>query len=225
MSACRLLSGPGRDLCGQDGDCSAVHTVCLGDICAAGAGAGFNQCSTDAECARGRHLECFRNSCVMRPGAGSNLCGKDADCAKTHGECRFGSCVAMPGPGTGVCDSDIDCRLRSASLHPPDIAIPETKVLYGAASRMFAGLLEPDGTCYGGDCDQSGRMGTRAIAIDSQVTPYNAQTGRSATSGRAPAGKTGPGMLAIMIAGAASGAVAWMRKRRKHMRSSMNRNS
>lgn len=254
MSACRLFSGPGRDLCGQDGDCRVVHTVCLGDTCAAGAGAGagFNQCSTDAECARDRHLECFRNSCVMRPGAGSNLCGNNADCAVTHGECRFGLCVAMPGPGTGVCDADVDCRLQSAGtfiengnapdsldhgtgtrsrrlsrdsaasagLLPPDITIPETKALYGTASRMFADLLEPDGTCNGGDCDQYGRMGTRAIAIDSQAAPYNAQSGESVTAGRAPAGKTGPGVLAIIVAGAASGAAAWMRRKRRKRRRS-----
>ena len=69
-----------------------------------------------------------------------------------------------------------------------------------------------DGNRVGGDgCDRFCRIEVRTVTIDLPLTPLTA----SAIAQRhPPAGKTGPGAIAVMTAGAAAG-WAWMRKKRK----------
>lgn len=140
------------------------HTVCSGQTCQTIAGAGANQCSSDADCQpKTYHYECFepKQVCLKVSGAGTNECQTYADCLKppstpspspeptpietqpTEAPTEVG--VETPAPTGEVMVSPSPSATPLALYSPtayltPQLS-PETKVGGFAISRTWALIL------------------------------------------------------------------------------------
>ncbi len=108
--ACKSMSGPGTDQCNSDADClKDKHLECSMDSCRQTTGAGRDLCAKDEDC-KASHSVCLGNRCAGEAGAGVNQCATDADCAKTtHLGCLRMSCRILGGAGSDLCTKDSDC--------------------------------------------------------------------------------------------------------------------
>jgi hypothetical protein len=116
---CAAVPGPGP---------GPSHNECQANSCVSVAGAGADQCSTDANCGAGAvHYSCQANSCVSVAGAGPNGCqanscvsvnGTGADQCTTnancgagavHNACQANSCVSVAGAGPNQCTTNANC--------------------------------------------------------------------------------------------------------------------
>ena len=87
-----------------------THNTCDNSQCVAVAGAGTDQCTTDAECNTEKHNACnAQGQCIVVDGSGADMCQVSDDCTKSHNECSGMQCVSVQGLGSDQCQTDANC--------------------------------------------------------------------------------------------------------------------
>lgn len=181
--------------------CDDGNTV-DGDGCSArGRLENSQQCQDDRECESGR---CLNNICQP--------CDRNDQCASNA--CVDGKCTDLCG--NGRVDPGEECDLGAGNSN----ILADTCRTDCRNPRCGDGIADrneqcDDGNGVSGDgCDRLCRIEVQSVAIDLPWSELNAGAAGRIAQGRAPAGKTGPGAIAVMAAGGAAG-WAWMRRKRK----------